>query len=190
MQNSGSLQDLLASLDLTVTSAYVLVFSPEVEWQPIIIIIIRRMSRKCDDQSRQRHQQILSACHIRICVHLVEVNLLYNHILVSLPALIFWTFATDDTDTHCALYTLTVCLYCEMSNQASDFLWPMPKAIYGGTCNYLLNTQHWENSLLGAWMVDKTKKEWGFITNASFPHLHANAGQTMIFVGDWNSFPS
>lgn len=55
-------------------------FSPEVQWQSVIIIM--RISRKCDDQSRPRHEGTLSACCIRSCVHLVEVNLLHNHILV------------------------------------------------------------------------------------------------------------
>lgn len=54
--------------------------------------LVVRISRRCDDRSRQRHQQILSACRIRSCVHLAEVNLLYNRILDRLPVLIFWAF--------------------------------------------------------------------------------------------------
>lgn len=83
MQNSGSLQDLPAGFDSTVTSAYILGSARRCSDSPFLM----RMSSKCDDWSRQRHQQILSACHIRSCAHLVEV-ILYNHILVSLPTLI------------------------------------------------------------------------------------------------------
>lgn len=125
MQNSDSPQDLPAGLDSTVTCAYVLVLACRRSDSPFLM----KISRKCDDQSRQRHKQILWACCIRSCVHLVRVNLLCMHILVSLPIVIFWAFVADDTNTHCAAHTLTVCLYCG-SNLGPYFLWPQPEAIW------------------------------------------------------------
>lgn len=72
LQNSLGLQDLLAGLDTTVTSSYVLGSARRCRDIPFLT----RISKKSVDQSRHRHQQILTECRIRNCVHLVEVNLL------------------------------------------------------------------------------------------------------------------
>ena len=79
--------------------------SPEVEW---LSSSTTSTSRKCDDQSRQRHQQNSSSVSHQEPLPLVEVNLLYNHILLSLPALIFWAVMAEDTDTHCEFTHLDI----------------------------------------------------------------------------------
>lgn len=100
------------------------------------------VQEKVMTSQKRRHQQILSACNIKSCIHLAEVNLLYKCILVTLSSLIFWLFVADDTDTHCALPTLTVCLYC-----GSDLtVFGQSLRQYRKTCNYLLNTRHCKTS--------------------------------------------
>lgn len=65
MQNSGGIQYLMAGLNSAVSSAYLWVSAQRL----CDSLFLGRISGKCDDQSRKRHQQILSACHIKNSVH-------------------------------------------------------------------------------------------------------------------------
>jgi len=67
--------------------------------------------RNLKRQSEKRNQNtMLSTCHIKSCVLLVKVNLSHIPIVVNLTLLIL-TRRGDDTNTHCAIHVLTVCLY-------------------------------------------------------------------------------
>lgn len=86
--DTSAYMHLTASLNSAVTSASLGVFQPRVVWLSLT------WGGGCDDQSRKKRQQILSACHIKNSVHYVEVNLLCNHILLNLPSEIFLTLCS------------------------------------------------------------------------------------------------
>ena len=165
VQRSGSPQDLPAGLDSSVTSAHV--FS-----QPggsDSLLLLRALQENVMTSQDRDINKTLPACHIRSCLHLVEVNLLYYHILLSLPALIFWAVVAEDTDTHCEFIHLDS-LFILRLKSGSWISLAQARGHAEKPVIMCFNAQPCKNSQGEGWGPDKTKKEWTFKTNACCPH--------------------